>query len=75
MRVVGLFSFPQGLGSFDERDFAGFAKCKTMDDYIGRDLREKLNNPLVFQRKGAAAENPVVGDYFQGCNEDDIFCC
>ena len=42
-----------------------FASSKTMDDYIGRDLREKLDNPLVFQRKPAAAENSV-GDKAHG---------
>jgi hypothetical protein len=36
-----------------------FVGSQTMDGYIGRDLREKLANPLVFQRKGAAAESRV----------------
>lgn len=36
-----------------------FANSKTMDGYIGRDLREKLDNPLVFQRPGAAAAGAV----------------
>ena len=30
-----------------------------MDGYLGRDLREKLANPIVFQRTSAAAENAV----------------
>lgn len=30
-----------------------------MDDYIGRDLREKIENPFVFQPPGAAAASPV----------------
>jgi hypothetical protein len=42
-----------------------FVGSKTMDDYIGRELREKLANPLVFQRKAAAAGNPV-GDKAHG---------
>jgi hypothetical protein len=42
-----------------------FANSKTMDDYIGRDLREKLAKPLIFQRMAAAAENPV-GDKANG---------
>jgi hypothetical protein len=32
-----------------------FANSQTMDGYIGRDLREKLENPLIFQPVGAAA--------------------
>lgn len=32
-----------------------------MDDYLGRDLRKKLANPLIFQRKPAAARDPVGG--------------
>src|SRR6185437_11634717 len=35
-----------------------FAASKTMDDYLGRDLREKLANPIIFQPLNAAAENP-----------------
>lgn len=30
-----------------------------MDDYIGRDLRDKIENPLIFQLPGAAAGSPV----------------
>lgn len=30
-----------------------------MDGYIGRDLREKIENPVVFQLPGAAAASPV----------------
>jgi P63C domain len=36
-----------------------FVKSKTMDEYIGRDLREKIENPLIFQLPGAAAASPV----------------
>jgi hypothetical protein len=36
-----------------------FVKSKTMDGYIGRDLREKIENPLIFQLPGAAAASPV----------------
>lgn len=42
-----------------------FVASNTMADYIGRDLREKLANPLVFQRKGAAAKSRV-GDKAHG---------
>ena len=36
-----------------------FVNSQTMDGYIGRDLREKIENPLVFQPPGAAAASPV----------------
>ncbi len=36
-----------------------FVGSRTMDEYIGRELKEKLANPLVFQRMSAAAENPL----------------
>jgi hypothetical protein len=36
-----------------------FMNSKTMDDYIGRDLREKIENPFVFQTPGAAAASSV----------------
>ncbi len=36
-----------------------FVNSKTMAEYIGRGLREKLENPLVFQLPGAAAASSV----------------
>ena len=36
-----------------------FVKSKTMDGYIGRDLREKIESPLIFQLPGSAAASPV----------------
>jgi hypothetical protein len=36
-----------------------FVASKTMEKYIGRDLREKIENPLIFQPPGAAAASPV----------------
>ncbi len=39
---------------------AVFVNNKTMDDYIGRDLREKFEKPLIFQSHGAAAGSPVT---------------
>jgi hypothetical protein len=38
-----------------------FVGSKTMDEFIGRDLREKIENPLIFQPPGAAAASPVSG--------------
>jgi hypothetical protein len=37
-----------------------FVNSKTMDEYIGRDLREKIENPVIFQPPGAAAASPVT---------------
>lgn len=36
-----------------------FAGSKTMNEYIGRELQEKISNPIIFQRQDAAAENPI----------------
>lgn len=38
-----------------------FVNSKTMDGYLGRELREKIENPVVFQLPGAAAASPVAG--------------
>lgn len=35
--------------------FKVFVNSKTMSEHIGRELREKIENPLVFQPSGAAA--------------------
>ena len=37
-----------------------FVNSKQMERYIGRDLREKIENPIVFQPPGAAAASPVT---------------
>jgi len=37
-----------------------FVNSQTMEGYIGRDLREKIENPVIFQPPGAAAANPVT---------------
>ena len=36
-----------------------FVASQTMEKFIGRDLREKIENPLIFQPPGAAAASPV----------------
>jgi hypothetical protein len=36
-----------------------FVNSKTMDEFIGRELREKIENPVVFQTPGAAASGSV----------------
>ncbi len=37
-----------------------FAASQTMADYIGRELREKIENPFTFQTSAAAAESSVA---------------
>lgn len=37
-----------------------FINSKAMDGYIGRELREKIENPLVFQQRSAAAGSPLA---------------
>lgn len=37
-----------------------FASSQTMAEYIGRDLRGKIENPLVFQASPPAAGNPLT---------------
>ncbi|NQV59554.1 MAG: hypothetical protein HQ502_07795 [Alphaproteobacteria bacterium] len=37
----------------------GFVTTKTMAQYIGRDLQQKIENPIVFQRSKAAAKNEI----------------
>ena len=41
-----------------------FVTSKNMEGYIGRELQEKLDNPVIFQRSGAAAENPISARAF-----------
>jgi peptidoglycan/xylan/chitin deacetylase (PgdA/CDA1 family) len=40
--------------------FTVFVGSQTMEQFIGRDLREKIEKPFVFQLPGAAATNPVT---------------
>jgi hypothetical protein len=37
-----------------------FINSKAMEKYIGRDLREKIEKPLVFQQRTAAAGSPLA---------------
>lgn len=36
-----------------------FVNSRTMDGYLGRELRDKIENPVIFQPPGAAAASPV----------------
>jgi len=58
--VISQRSMGQAIG-FSRRGsrLTVFANSKTMDNYISRELKEKLQNPLIFQLPGAAAASPV----------------
>lgn len=59
--VISQRGMAQAIGFSKRGDrLTVFAGSKTMDDYIGRDLREKLANPLVFQPQSAAVENAIA---------------
>jgi P63C domain len=47
-----------GLGRRGDRLMA-FVNSQAMEGRIGRELREKLENPVIFQRQGSAAKNPI----------------
>lgn len=36
-----------------------FVNSQNMEGYIGRELKEKIENPIIFQRTKAAAKNPI----------------
>jgi hypothetical protein len=58
--VISQRGMGQAIG-FSRRGerFKVFVNSQTMDGYIGRDLRDKIENPLLFQTSGAAAASPV----------------
>lgn len=59
--VISQRGMAQAIGFSNRGDrLVVFAGSKTMEEYMGRDLREKLANPIVFQPEPAAAENPVL---------------
>ena len=54
--VISQRGMGQAIGFSKRGDRLGsFVNSQAMADYIGRELREKLQNPFVFQQKGAAA--------------------
>ena len=36
---------------------SGFVNSQNMEDYIGRELREKIKNPIIFQRSESAVSS------------------
>jgi hypothetical protein len=60
--VVSKRGMGQAIGFSKRGDrLSSFVNSKTMRDHIGRDLREKIEKPIVFQTSAAAAENPISG--------------
>jgi hypothetical protein len=59
--VISQRGMGQAIG-FSRRGsrFTVFVNSQTMADYIGRDLKEKIENPFVFQASTAAAGSPVT---------------
>lgn len=58
--VISQRGMAQALGLSKRGDrLPVFVSSKTMAGYIGRELREKLTNPIIFQRQAAAVDNPI----------------
>ncbi len=58
--VISQRGMAQAIGLSKRGDrLSVFIESKTMEEYIGRDLREKIKNPLIFQHSNSAAENPI----------------
>jgi len=65
--VISQRGMGQAIGFSKRGDRLGsFINSQNMANYIGRELREKLQNPIVFQQKGAAA-----GSIIQSANGYD----
>ena len=64
--VISKRGMAQAIGFSKRGDrLVGFVNSKNMEGYIGRELRQKIENPIIFQRKHAAADNPI-GDEAHG---------
>jgi len=63
--VVSQRGMGQAIGFSKRGDrLSVFVNSKTMSNHIGRELRKKIENPIVFQTSGAAVENPISGQAF-----------
>jgi len=64
--VISQRGMGQAMGFSKRGDrLQGFVNSKAMANYIGREMRHKLDNPFVFQQKGAAAGSiiPTANGY------------
>ena len=58
--VISQRGMGQAIGLSQRGDrLTSFVNSQTMADYIGRELRHRLENPIVFQRSGSAAKNAI----------------
>ena len=58
--VISQCGMAQAIGFSKRGDrLQVFIRSKTMDGYIGRELNEKIEKPIVFQSLSAAAENAI----------------
>ena len=58
--VISQRGMGQAIGLSQRGDrLTSFVNSKTMADYIGRELRQKLDNPIIFQWNKAAAVNAI----------------
>ena len=72
--VISQRSMGEAIG-FSRRgsQFTVFVRSKTMDGYIGRDLRDKIENPLVFQLSGLTAGSSVTAHGYDATHFDQYF--
>lgn len=58
--VISKRGMAEAMGFSKRGDrLVGFVNSQNMENFIGRELREKIQNPIIFQRLGAAASNPI----------------
>ena len=58
--VISKRGMGEAIGFLKRGDrLSSFVNSKTMEGYVGRELRDKIENPLIFQRHWSAAENPI----------------
>jgi hypothetical protein len=64
--VISQRGMAEALGFSKRGDrLMGFVTSKNMADYIGRELREKIENPIIFQGVKSASTN-VISEKFHG---------
>jgi len=58
--VISKRGMGQAIGLSRRGDrLTAFVNSQAMSDRIGRELRQKIENPVIFQRRGSAAANPI----------------
>ena len=58
--VISKRGMGQAIGLSRRGDrLTAFVNSRAMQDRVGRELRQKIENPVIFQRPGSAAANPI----------------